>query len=211
MNRKQYLTPAAYGEALLVEKKSRFIARVWPCATEKEAMEHIAKMREQYWDATHNVSAFIVCDGRVERCSDDGEPQGTSGLPTLSVFRNEELVNVCCVVTRYFGGTLLGAGGLVRAYSRAAKMALDEAGIDCMRQWNLLLLECPYPLFERVRNLIGSCGGSVTENEFGAEVLIQALVPVEETGKFELQLSELSSGSMEAVLMDTIYKGVRIR
>ena len=168
-------------------------------------------MREKHWDATHTVYAFIVDEGRIMRCGGDGEPQGTSGLPTLGVFRNEGLVNVCCVTTRYFGGTLLGAGGLVRTYSRAAKAALDEAGINVMRQWNQIMLACPYPLFERVRNLIAACSGSIMENEFTADVLIQALLPVNETQGFERALSELSAGSLEAVILDTVYRGVRIR
>ena len=124
----EYLTPAGFGEAELVEKRSRFIARVWPVPSEAEALACIADMRRQHRDATHNVFAYIIKGGPT-RCSDDGEPQGTSGQPTLNVFQSETIENVCCVVTRHYGGTPLGAGGLVRAYSRAAKLALDKAGI----------------------------------------------------------------------------------
>ena len=123
MKNESYLTPAAFGEAEFTEKRSRFIGRVWPVETEAEALEHLKRMREQHWDATHNVYAYVLREGGIMRYSDDGEPQGTSGMPVLNVFRSREIVNVCCVVTRYFGGILLGTGGLVRAYSRSAKLA----------------------------------------------------------------------------------------
>ena len=110
-----YLTPAAYGEAELIEKRSRFIGRVWPVESEAEALEHLKEIRARHWDATHNVYAYILREGGTMRYSDDGEPQGTSGMPTLTVFRAKEIQNVLCVVTRYFGGILLGTGGLVRA------------------------------------------------------------------------------------------------
>lgn len=111
----------------MIEKKSRFTGRIWPVETEEEALAHIKKTRDEFWDATHNVYAYII-KGGATRYSDDGEPGGTAGMPVLNVLRQAEISNVCCVVTRYFGGTLLGAGGLVRAYGRAAKLALDAAG-----------------------------------------------------------------------------------
>ena len=139
-----YLVPAGFGEAEYIEKRSRFIGRVWPVADEAQALEHLREIREQHWDAKHNVYAYIIREGGIMRYSDDGEPGGTSGMPTLNVFRSEEIQNVCCVITRYFGGVLLGSGGLVRAYSNTAKMALDAAGIqkvveECQRQLDAFL------------------------------------------------------------------------
>lgn len=194
--------PAGYGEAFLVEKKSRFIGRVWPVADEAEALARIAETRSRHWDATHNVYAYRIRGGQT-RYSDDGEPQGTSGQPTLNVFQSEDVENVCCVVTRYYGGILLGAGGLVRAYSKAAKMALDAAGVSLMRQWDVLLLACPYPLFERTKALIASHDGIIETTEFGADVLIQALVPASGTAAFAQAVLDLSSGGIEPAIIET--------
>lgn len=207
---REYLVPAGYGEAVFTEKRSRFIARVWPADSEADALARIAEMREKYWDATHNVYAYIIRDGQT-RYSDDGEPQGTSGLPTLNVFQSEKIFNVCCVVARYYGGILLGAGGLVRAYSKSAKMALDEAGVSLMRQWDILLIPCPYALFERVKTVIAACEGVIEASEFGAEVLIEALVPVNHTPDLIKRTLDLSAGDVEAVVMDTVFRGARIR
>ena len=129
----EYIIPSEFGEAEFVEKRSRFIGRVWPSGTEAEALARIAAMREKHCDASHNVFAYSIRNGQT-RYSDDGEPQGTSGMPVLGVFQSERMQNFCCVVTRYYGGIQLGAGGLVRAYSRTAKLALKTAGISLMRQ-----------------------------------------------------------------------------
>ena len=132
----EYLIPTKDSEAEFVEKRSRFIGRIWHTETEDEALACIKKMREQHWDATHNVYAYIIKDGPT-RFSDDGEPGGTAGMPTLQVLQREGLYNVCCVVTRYFGGILLGAGGLVRAYAKGAKIAVDAAGKSMKRVWDV--------------------------------------------------------------------------
>ena len=136
------------GEGEIVEKKSRFIATVRPVASEEEALAFIEEMKKKYWDARHNSSAFVI--GRNQelmRFSDYGEPQGTAGQPMLNVFQREGVTNVCCVVTRYFGGILLGAGGLVRAYTQSAKDALDAAGISVVRRWVEVAVPCPYSFF----------------------------------------------------------------
>ena len=124
-----YKVPTCSAKAEFVEKKSRFIGRIWVTETEEEALDRIKEMRQQHWDATHNVYAYIIHDGPM-RYTDDGEPQGTAGMPVLEVLRGQNLENVCCVVTRYFGGTLLGTGGLIRAYGRAARDAVQAAGIS---------------------------------------------------------------------------------
>ena len=205
----EYRVPAGFGEAEFVEKRSRFIARVWRCDCEADALARAAEMREKHWDASHNVFAYIIRGGAT-RYSDDGEPQGTSGQPTLAVFQNGHISNVCCVVTRYYGGIQLGAGGLVRAYSKAAKMALDNAGLSMMRQWRVLLIPCPYALYERVRALVTACGGVVESTEFGAEVMMEALVPVAAAPECAQRLADVSAGSIEAAVVDTVFRGGRI-
>ena len=120
----EYFVPASDASAEFIERKSRFIGTIWKVETEEEALAHIKEMNEKHRDATHNVYAYIIKENNIMRYSDNGEPQGTAGMPTLEVLRREGITNVLCVVTRYFGGILLGAGGLVRAYAHSAKIAL---------------------------------------------------------------------------------------
>ena len=206
----EYCIPSGYGEAELVEKRSRFIGRVWPVENEAEALARIAEMRTTYWDARHNVYAYIIRSGQT-RYSDDGEPQGTSGMPTLGVFQNEGIFNVCCVITRYFGGILLGAGGLVRAYSKTAKLTLDAAGTSIMREWDTVLIPCPYPLYERVKVILSQYEGIVEETEFGAEVVIQALLPVTQTPPFAKAVMDASAGMVQPEGVGTVFRAVRVR
>ena len=139
-----YLVPFGPGEAEFVEKRSRFIGQVWPVDSEEEARRRIEETRRRHHDARHNCWCYVLRDGNVLRYSDDGEPQGTAGQPMLNVFVKEGVTNVCCVVTRYFGGILLGAGGLTRAYGGTAKLALDAAGVSRMRLWSTLAVPCSY-------------------------------------------------------------------
>ena len=137
----EYYIPAAAGESEFVEKRSRFLGHVRPVGTEDEARAFIAEMKKTYYDARHNCSCYLLRSG-VERYSDDGEPQGTAGLPMLEVFRREGVTDLVCVVTRYFGGVLLGAPGLFRAYTKSAKDALDAAGVSVVRRWEETELFC---------------------------------------------------------------------
>ncbi|MDR1613528.1 MAG: YigZ family protein [Planctomycetota bacterium] len=204
-----YLTPAGYGEAVLVEKRSRFIARVWPAGSESDALSRIGEVRKRHWDAAHNVYAYAIHDGPA-RCGDDGEPHGTSGPPTLKVFQAQGVYDVCCVVTRYFGGALLGAGGLVRAYSGAAKLALEAAGLSLARRWDVALIPAPYALFKRIKLRIELAGGMVGSSDFGADVLIEALVPPENTPALFAAIRELSSGRIEPEVLETRFKSVKL-
>ena len=192
----EYMIPTKDAEAEFVEKRSRFIGRVWHTETEEEALFWIKKMREQHWDATHNVYAYIIKDGPV-RFSDDGEPGGTAGMPTLQVLQKEGLYDICCVVTRYFGGILLGAGGLTRAYTQGAKDALTAAGIARMSLWTLWDVPCTYPLFERMKLEIAACGGVVRDAEYGADIVLRAAFPAGGAEAFAPRLTELSAGSLE--------------
>lgn len=191
----EYFVPAGESETEYIEKRSRFIARIWRTDSEAGALEHIRETREKHWDAAHNVYAYVIRNGAV-RYSDDGEPQGTAGMPVLNVLSREELFNVCCVVTRYFGGVLLGAGGLARAYGGSAKQALDKAGIAVMRRWTVAELCVPYSLFERIKTELEAAGGHVTDTEFSAEVLLKLLLPAETAEMFALRISELSAGAL---------------
>ena len=144
-----YRVPYENGESEFVEKRSRFISHIWRVESEAEARARIEEMKKQYYDARHNCWCYLLQDGPV-RYSDDGEPQGTAGQPMLNVFQRAEITNVCCVVTRYFGGILLGAGGLTRAYTRGAKDALQAGGAAEMSLWTLWDVPCSYPLVERM-------------------------------------------------------------
>jgi uncharacterized YigZ family protein len=205
-----YLVPAGYGEAELIEKKSRFIGRVWRTDTEAEALYRIRETRENHRDATHNVYAYIIRDNNLTRYSDDGEPSGTSGMPTLNVFAGENIQNVCCVVTRYFGGTLLGTGGLARAYSKAAKMALESAGIAQMAQWSVLKLICPYGFYETAIHIAEDCGAVIRDSDFGVDIMLTVLVPCESAMDFEDKINNLSSGRVRCEHAAHEYIAVKI-
>ena len=196
---KDYFVPFAdFGEDKFEEKRSKFTGRLWHVETAEDAVAKIKEMRETFWDATHNCYAYILREGNVMRYSDDGEPQGTAGQPMLNVFQRENVENVVCIVTRYFGGILLGAGGLTRAYAKAAKDALDNAGKARMQPFSVLLLECPYPMFERIKLLIEGHEGRIESSDYGAAVTLTFLLPVQKTADFSTALTELSGGQMSA-------------
>ena len=140
------------------------------------------------------------------RYSDDGEPQGTAGQPMLNVFLREEVTNVCCVVTRYFGGILLGAGGLTRAYGGTAKLALNAAGISRMRLWATLAVPCTYSLYERVKLLVEGEGGLISGTDFGADVVLTVLLPAERTAALQEKLTELSAGQIELLAEEESFR-----
>ena len=201
----EYLVPTAFGEDEFFEKKSHFIGRVWPVETEEEALEKIQAMKKQHYDATHNCWAYIIKDGAV-RFSDDGEPGGTAGMPMLQVLQREGLYNIVCVVTRYFGGILLGAGGLVRAYTKGAKIAVDAAGKSMKRVWTVLYVPCPYTFFERVKLLVGEFEGIIRQTDFGAEVELELLFPEANAGAFLDKLTDMTSGTVEGMETGQEYR-----
>lgn len=206
-----YFTPAGFGQAEYVEKRSRFIARVWPVDDEDAALERIAEMRKQHYDATHNVYAYIIRKNAIMRYSDDGEPSGTSGQPTLNVLRGEQLQNVCCVVTRYFGGTLLGTGGLVRAYTAAAKAAVEASGVSVVSLWKSAGIVCPYARFERVKRLLEEHEAVIEGTDFAAEVSFRALVRGDRAAGFAAALTELTAGSVECSFCGECFRAVRVK
>ncbi len=198
----EYYIPTAPAQASFVEKRSEFIGHVWPVESEEEARGRIEEMKKKYHDARHNCWCYRLREGGVERYSDDGEPQGTAGQPMLNVFQREEVTNVVCVVTRYFGGILLGAGGLVRAYTQGAKAALDAAGISVVRPWAVVGVSCPYPLYERVRQAVEGCGGVVDGVEYAADVTVTALLPLPRVEEYAGRITELSAGRAQAVVLE---------
>ena len=195
------------GEAELVEKKSRFIATVRPVGTEEEAVAFIDEMKKKYWDARHNCSAFVIgTRAELTRCSDDGEPAGTAGRPMLEVLLGEGIRNAAVVVTRYFGGVLLGAGGLTRAYTKGAKDALDAVGISTMSLWTLWDVPCTYPLFERVKLEIAAADGVLDDMDYGADVTLTVSLPSERRETLQGRLTELSAGGLTLALMEESYR-----
>lgn len=205
----EYLVPTGFGEDEFVEKKSRFIGRAWLVESEEEALQKIQEMKKQHYDATHNCWAYIIRDGAV-RFSDDGEPGGTAGMPMLQVLQREGLYNVVCVVTRYFGGILLGAGGLVRAYTKGAKIAVDAAGKSMKRVWTVLYIPCPYPFYERVKLEIEKFDGILRKTDFGAEVELEVLFPAAQANPFLEKLTDMTSGTVEGMEVGQEYRAFPI-
>lgn len=204
-----YRIPTKSGASEYVDKRSRFLGLVRPVGSEDEARTIIAACKKQYHDARHNCWCYLVGES-VVRYSDDGEPQGTAGQPMLNVFQRENVTNVCCVVTRYFGGILLGAGGLTRAYSKGARDALAAAGVSSMGLWTQLRIPCTYPLLERVKLELAAAEGLTDDTEYGADVTITASLPQERVEPLCARLTELSAGGIvPAVLGESFRPGPR--
>ena len=206
----EYLVPTGYGEDEFTEKKSRFIGRVWPVETEEEALARIQEMKKQHYDATHNCWAYVIRDGAM-RFSDDGEPGGTAGNPMMQVLQKEQLYNVVCVVTRYFGGTLLGAGGLVRAYTKGAKIAVEAAGKSMKRIWTVLYVPCPYSYYERVKLEIAAFGGILRDTQFGAEVEMEVLLAQGQVDGFLEKLTDMTAATVEAMEIGQEYRAFPVQ
>ena len=206
----EYFVPAGSGEAEFVEKRSSFLGHVRFAETEDAAREFINEMKKKHYDARHNCWCYIIRGGAV-RYSDDGEPQGTAGLPMLEVFRREGVENVVCVVTRYFGGVLLGTGGLLRAYTKSAKDALDAAGIAAVRRWVKLEAACPYSLLERMKTECLALEGAVSDVEYGADVRMSFLLPEAKAEAFCARVTELSAGQSSAQAVGEELMPVRVK
>lgn len=198
----EYYIPTGPGDAEYVEKRSRFLGKVRHVESEEEARAFIEAMKKQYHDARHNCWCYLLKNG-VLRYSDDGEPQGTAGQPMLAVFQREHVTNVLCVVTRYFGGILLGAGGLTRAYSKSARDALAAAGVAAMGRWTAARCTCPYPLLERVKLEVQAVGGTVDAVDYGAEAALTLSLPEDAPRRLQDRLTELSAGRLRLELSGT--------
>lgn len=195
---KSYRTIYEGGEGEIVEKKSRFIATVAPVTSEEEALEFISGTKKKYWNATHNCSAFVIGENQeVSRCSDDGEPSGTAGRPMLDVLLGEGIHNAAVVVTRYFGGTLLGTGGLVRAYSKAVQEGLKSCVIIEKQKGILQKLGTDYNGIGKIQYLLGQKGYAIMDSEYTDTVKVEVLVPVEEIEELREEITEATSGRTE--------------
>ena len=177
-----------------VEKKSRFIGYVKPVKTQKEAADFIAKIKSKHWDATHNVSAYVLKENNIQRSSDDGEPSGTAGVPVLDVLLKENLVDVCVVVTRYFGGILLGAGGLIRAYSHGSKIAVEAGNIITMAPCKILEANIDYSFYDRFNIMLGDIGANVESSDFADKIKITFCLKEELADALQSRLAEQSNG-----------------
>ena len=206
----EYYIPTGPSETEFVEKRSRFLGRVWPVDSEEEARARIEETKKKHYDARHNCWCYLLRDGPV-RYSDDGEPQGTAGQPMLNVFQREGVVNVCCVVTRYFGGILLGAGGLVRAYTQSAKDALDAAGVSVVRRWVEVLLPCSYAQFERVKLETEKFGGVIADTDYGADIALTVLLPEERAEACLAHLLDATAGTVEGMVCGERFQAVPLR
>ena len=201
----QLWIPAGEGNSEDIEKKSRFLGLVLPVTTEAEARAQLEAVKKREYDARHNCWAYVLHTGQ-KRYSDDGEPQGTAGQPILNVLEREGVQDVLCVVTRYFGGILLGAGGLVRAYAHGAKIAVDAAGRSIKRIWTNVYLPCPYNWYERIRLEVTAFGGMIRETQFGADVELDLLLPEEQTQGFLERVTDLSAGTIEGLIGKQEYR-----
>lgn len=177
-------------EVEFVEKKSTFIGYSAIVKNEEEALEVIKQRKKKFADATHNVYAYILGDGTVSRYSDDGEPQGTSGMPTLNAIRMSGITDVCVVITRYFGGILLGAGGLVRAYSTAASMALEAGGIAVFEKYIEYEITCSYSDYQKLQSILLSFNVIIDNTDFGSDISIKLAVAEDKNEKFHLSITE---------------------
>lgn len=198
--------PFEAGSSEFMEKRSRFISHIWRVESEAEARARIEETKKQYYDARHNCWCYLLREGGAVRYADDGEPQGTAGQPMLNVFQREEVTNVCCVVTRYFGGVLLGSGGLTRAYARGAKDALDAAGVSRVSLWTLWDIPCTYPLLERVKLELAAIGGVVESADYGADITLLAALPQGGVEMFAPRLTELSAGALSMAKRGEDYR-----
>ncbi len=188
-------------EIEFTEKKSVFIGYSAIVKNEEEALQIIKERKKKFSDATHNVYAYIIGDGTVARYSDDGEPQGTSGMPTLNAIRMSGITDVCVVITRYFGGILLGAGGLVRAYSTAASMALEAGGTSVFEKYLEYSIVCTYSDYNRILPLFSSHEVIVDNTDFGSEITIKYAVAEDKSEGLQLNITEIFADRLKSTLI----------
>lgn len=187
--------------ATVEEKKSEFIGSVAPVANEEEARAFIERIKKEFYDAKHNVYAYILDGGQTSRFTDDGEPKGSAGIPVLNVLKMSGVDGVCVVVTRYFGGILLGTGGLARAYSAAAKAALDEAGLSTMKIYDISKIECSYSDYTKISSKLKSVDTAEENADFGASVVITVSCLREDSERLSDFITQLTSGDVSVEYM----------
>lgn len=184
-----------------VERRSKFIGYIKPVQEEQEAIDFINEKKHIHWDATHNVYAYILQNGQIKRYSDDGEPQGTAGIPVLDVLQKAGIVDAVVVVTRYFGGILLGGGGLVRAYSHGASIAVNAGGIITMEKSLKVALSCDYNQYGKLSGVVPLFGGNIYNSEFTDCVGLEFYLPKDKYESFTKELADITCGSVEAEII----------
>ena len=206
MELKPYRTLLKASSDSFIVNKSRFIGYGAPCETEEEALAFLTSIRAKHKDATHNCYAYIIGENAgIMRYNDDGEPGGTAGMPMIEVMKNRGVVNCCVVVTRYFGGILLGAGGLVRAYSHGCAIALNAAQVVRMECTRRVLLDVPYPMWDKVNYALKSLPQITEETSFGVSVSCTVLVRERDVGSVLQSLTSLTDGKIEALETDELH------
>ena len=200
-----FKTVKEFASAAFTEKKSEFIGSVMPVKTNEEAVAFINKIKSENRKARHNVYAYILRDSNITRYSDDGEPQGTGGMPVLEVLQKEGLCDICVVVTRYFGGILLGTGGLTRAYSKGCKIALDAAQIMEMYPAKTITVRVNYSLYGKISSLLPSFEAKVLSNDFSDDVCIRLMVKSENAAKLTEKITDESFGMSKIEISDEYY------
>lgn len=193
-----------------VEKRSRFIGYCKPVKTEQEAIDFINEKRSEHWNATHNVYAYSLREGNIKRYSDDGEPSGTAGMPVLDVIVKNEIFDVVVVVTRYFGGVLLGTGGLVRAYSHGSKIAVEAAKPVIMQNCLVCEARCAYNQYGKVSSLIIGVGAAVDDTVYESDVLVKFHIKPDLLGTLNKKLADATSGEITVEQKDEQYFAVQI-
>lgn len=207
---KDYKTVLENASDEFVEKRSRFIGYCKPVKTEQEAIDFINEKRSEHWNATHNVYAYSLREGNIKRYSDDGEPSGTAGMPVLDVIVKNEIFDVVVVVTRYFGGVLLGTGGLVRAYSHGSKIALEAAKPVIMQNCLVCETRCAYNQYGKVSSLIIGVGAAVDDTVYESDVLVKFHIKPDLIGTLNKKLADATSGEVTVEQKDEQYFAVQI-
>ena len=207
---KDYKTVLENASDEFVEKRSRFIGYCKPVKTEQEAIDFINEKRSEHWNATHNVYAYSLREGNIKRYSDDGEPSGTAGMPVLDVIVKNEIFDVVVVVTRYFGGVLLGTGGLVRAYSHGSKIAVEAAKPVIMQNCLVCEARCAYNQYGKVSSLIIGVGAAVDDTVYESDVLVKFDIKPDLLGTLNKKLADATSGGVTVEQKDEQYFAVQI-
>lgn len=201
----EYKTVEFEADDYFIEKKSRFIGYAKPVKTQEEAVEFINQIKSKHWDATHNVYAYVLKENNIRRYSDDGEPSGTAGVPVLDVILKENLMDVCVVATRYFGGTLLGAGGLVRAYSYTSKIAIEAANIITMAECNIMSVKVDYSFYDRMNILLVDFKANIINTDFAENVIITFSVKQDKAQMLSDKLTDVSNGKYNLNFIKTEF------
>ncbi|SFC29170.1 uncharacterized protein, YigZ family [Alkalibacterium subtropicum] len=195
---KNYRTIKEYGSHEINIKKSRFICTLKRTDSEDAAQAFIEKMKKEHWKANHNCSAYLIGDtGQIQRASDDGEPSGTAGVPILEVLKKRQIQNVTAVVTRYFGGTKLGAGGLIRAYGQATSEALDHVGLIEKQLQQFIALTVSYPMSGKLQNTLEESVYTIHSTDYAADVTFHCLIPIKKTEAFKSEVIDWTNGTAE--------------